>query len=124
MPISGVEPDVTFLIFLNGVEFVAGIDTLGRIACVEIRVEFQPADFFHYGDAFVLCYTGIYCRFVDNNIAGLDYFSYCCRRTIERCEIGIVVFIYRSRDGYYEEIAILDFFNIGSTYKAMVLIAS
>ena len=49
-----------FLDFLNGMKFVSGVDTLGRITGVEILVEFQTADLLDNGYTFVLGNARIY----------------------------------------------------------------
>ena len=48
-----------FFDFFNGVELVAGVDAFGRVACKEVFVEFQAADFFNNGDAVVFGNAGI-----------------------------------------------------------------
>lgn len=53
-----------FLDFFNGMKFVSGVDTFGRITGVEILVEFQTADLLDNGYTFVLGNARIYTGYI------------------------------------------------------------
>lgn len=110
-----------FFDFFYGVELVAGIDALGGIAGIEVLVEFQSADFLDYRKTLVFGNTGIYCRFVHNNVTRLDNFAYGGRSTIKGSQVGIVVFVNGGRHGYYVEVAVADVVDAGGTLEIVVL---
>ena len=67
--ISGVEPEVTFADFFDGMLLVARVDALGRIPGEEIRIELQPGDALHDRETLFFRDTGVDGRFVDDDVA-------------------------------------------------------
>lgn len=101
-------------------EFVAGVDALGRIACIEVFVEFQTADALDNGDALVFGDAGIDGRFIDDDVAGLDDFADSLAGSVEGGEVGVVVFVDWRRHGNDVEVTVADVVDIGCTLEVVV----
>lgn len=102
-------------------EFVTRIDALRRIAGEEVFVEFESADALHNGQTFLLGDSGIDSRFIDDNVAFRDHFAHGLRSTPKGFEVRAVVVVDGCRHGHDIEVAVADFVDVSSTYKAVVV---
>lgn len=106
---------------LHGVELVARIDALGRIAGEEVGVEFQAADLLDHGDTLVFGDAGIDGRLIDDDIARSDDASDCLAGSVERREVGIIVLVDGCGNGYHIEVAVADVVDICGASEAVVV---
>ena len=102
-------------------QLVAGIDTLGAIAGIEVDVELQSADAFHHGQALFLGDAWIDGALIDHHIALADDLTDGFGSTPQGTQVGAVVGIHRGGHGHHIEVALLDFLQVGGAAEAMVL---
>jgi len=89
---SGVEPEVTFFDFSDGVEFVAGVDAFWRVADEEPFVHFQAGDLFKYWHTVLFGSTGVDGGFIDDDVALFEHFAHGFACLDEWGQIGAVFF--------------------------------
>ena len=88
-----------FLHFREGVEGVAGVDALGRVAHLEVFVEGEGGVFLQQGDTFLFGAAGVDGGFVDDVISFLKMTGQHLRGREERLQVGQVVVVDGCGDG-------------------------
>ena len=99
---------------------ITGIDALRAVASKEIDIILQAAGTFHHGKAFVLRHTRIYGGLVNHNVTLGNDLAYRVTGSIERTEVGRIIFIDGCRHCHNIEVTVADVIEIGGTLKAML----
>ena len=94
-----------FLNLLNRVFLVTRIDTLGRVACIEIGVKLQARDLLNHGQAFLFGNTRVNSRFVNNDVTFRDNFTHRGACSDKRCQVRAIVHVYGRRHSNHIEVA-------------------
>ena len=105
--------------FLYRMQFIPWINSLRRITSKEILIEFQTRYFLYNWNTFVLRHSWINRRFIHDNTSFTNHFTYYFAGSVKRCQIRIIIFIYRSWNRHYIDSAIPDSFNIRCTNKTI-----
>ena len=102
-------------------EFVAGIDALGRVAGEEVTVELEAADALDHGETFFLRDAGVDGRLIDDDVAFGDHFADGLQCSPQGFEVGAVVVVDRRRHGHDVEVAVADLVEISRAYEAVIV---
>ena len=106
---------------LHCVLLVAGVDTLGAVATIEIHIHLQAANLLHDRDALVFGNAGIDGALIDHHITLADDLTDRGAGSYERSQVGVVVCIHGGRDGHHIEVAVLDLLNVAGADETVVV---
>ena len=106
---------------LHRMQLVPRVDTLRRVASVEVNVHLHARDILHNGDALVFRHARIDGALINYHIALADDFANSGASANERREIRVVVIIHRGGNSHNVEVAVADLLNVAGADEAVIV---
>lgn len=103
----------------QGVDFVAGVDSLGAVAAEKVLVELEAAELFEHGHTHFFGGAGVDGGFVNDHVARLEHFAHGFAGFDKRGHVGAVGLVHWGGHGDDEDLCLLEVLRVGAVAQLL-----